>query len=143
MNLTNNYQCSFNNTIKDNALKNPADFELKLVELPSLSGFNKLPISNDTIVEDEIKILIQKDDNYITFLVNPKSKDVKVAFYLYKDDKRIDTQWYSKNFTYKIDKKKYGKGKYKVRYFIVSDSVENSAKSKKKETGYSKVIEVK
>ncbi len=89
------------------------------------------------------RILINDKNDSIDFTVKPKSKNVTVAFYLYKDGKRIDTQWYSKNFSYKLDKQKYGKGKYKVAYFIVSNNEKGPAKSEKKESGYSKVIEIK
>lgn len=49
---------------------------------------------------------------------------------------------YGNEFFYKLDKDKYGPGKYRVRYFIVNDNIINPGKSEKKEIGYSKVIEV-
>ena len=61
-------------------------------------------MSNHTLVN------IQKHSNNIVFTITPKPKNMHVAFYLYKDDKRIDTQWYSNNFTYVFNKKKIWKG---------------------------------
>ena len=89
------------------------------------------------------RVLINNKNDIVDFTVKPKSEDVKIAFYLYKDGKRIDTQWYSKNFSYKLNKQKFGKGKYHIGYFIVDGTTEDPAKSKKKKSGYSKVIEVK
>lgn len=120
-----------------------ADFELELIKSPSLTGFKKLFINNDALDKYTTKLSIKENDKNIVFLIKPKTENVKIAFYLYKDGKKIDNQWYSKNFSYKLDKQKFGKGKYKVVYFIVSDNEKDPAKSKKKESGYSKVIEVK
>ncbi len=81
--------------------------------------------------------------NFIEFKIKPPSKNVKIAFYLYKDGNRIDIQWYSKDFSYNLDKKKYGKGQYQIAYFIIKDDIKDPTKSKDKETGYSDYIKIK
>ncbi|HIP13449.1 MAG TPA: acyltransferase [Arcobacter sp.] len=88
-------------------------------------------------------VTIDTDKDSVTCIINPKKANVLVAFYLYKDDKRIDTQWYSSDFSYKIDKKKYGKGKYRIRYFVISANSSNPSKAKKLISGYSKYIILK
>lgn len=120
-----------------------ANFELSLIKSPSLEGFKELPVDNNALDKYTTRVLIQEDDKNIIFLLKPKSENVQIAFYVYKDNKRIDTQWYSKNLSYKLEKQKFGKGKYKVGYFIISDTEKKPTKSEKKESGYSKVIEVK
>lgn len=50
---------------------------------------------------DKIEVYIQNNTDEITFHVFPK-QNLQVAFYLYKDGVRIDTQGYSKNFTYTL-----------------------------------------
>lgn len=87
-----------------------------------------------------IKIEFQKD--IVKFIVAPKSKKVNMAFYLYKDDKRIDTQWYSKRFSYTLKKEKYSAGTYRVRYFIVDENIKKPGKEKRIEQGFSKYIEI-
>ena len=89
------------------------------------------------------RILINDKNDIIDFTVKSKSEDVTIAFYLFRNGKRVDTQWYSKNLSYKLDKQKFGKGKYKVAYFIVSNNKKDPSKSEKKESGYSKMIEIK
>jgi len=88
-------------------------------------------------------LLVKDEKNSIIFTVSSKFKNVKVAFYLYKNGKRIDTQWYSKSLSYKLNKKQYGKGKYKVKYFIVDKNIENPGKTTKFESSYSKEIWIK
>jgi len=107
---------------------------------PALHIFNHLKNMKQSYTTPILTIIIK--DTFIEFKVNPKSSDTKIAFYLYKDDKHIDTKWYSKEFFYKIEKNKYGPGKYKTRYFIVDDNITNPGKNEKKEIGYSKVIEI-
>jgi predicted class III extradiol MEMO1 family dioxygenase len=120
-----------------------ANFTLKLTESPSPSGFKKILITSNDYDEYNTNVIIEKKDNKIIFHIKPKNDQVKIAFYLYKNNKRIDTQWYSSNFSYILDKNKYGKGKYKIGYFVIKDTTKNPSKSTKKESGYSKVIEVK
>ena len=40
-------------------------------------------------------------------------------------------------------KKKYGKGKYRIRYFIVNNNLKKPEKSKNKKSGYSEYIKIK
>ncbi len=116
-----------------------ANFELELTFSPVLKGYKKILVNID-----KVKISIQNNTTNFTFHISPNliKTNLKIAFYLYKDGKHIDTQWYSKNFTYKLDKQKYGKGKYKIRYFIVDGNADNPEKAKKLGTGYSKYIEI-
>lgn len=115
-----------------------ADFNLELISSPILEDYQVLPLNYK-----KKRISAQNTTtDIIDFIINPDKKDVKIAFYLYKDDKRIDTQWYSKNFTYKFDKRKYQDGKYRIRYFVVDASSDNPGKAKKLETGFSEYIMV-
>lgn len=88
-------------------------------------------------------IEIQDQENRVSFSFNPKPVNTQIAFYLYKNDRRVDTQWYSTNFTYTLDKQKYGAGQYKVGYFIVDENTTDPAKAKKLDVGYSKYVEIK
>lgn len=88
-------------------------------------------------------VTIDTNNDSVIYTISPKKTNVLVAFYLYKDDKRIDIQWYSKNFSYKIDKQKYGKGKFRIKYFIVNANTSNPSKAKKLTSGYSKYIILK
>jgi len=88
-------------------------------------------------------VTIKNTNNSVTYTINPKEANTQVAFYLYKNDKRIDTQWYSKNLSYKLDKQKFGKGKYRVGYFIVNEKAKDPGKAKKIESGFSEYIEIK
>ena len=83
---------------------------------------------------------IEKYDTTINFIVRSKTGDKKVAFYLYKNNKRIDTQWYSKEMTYILDKKTHSAGVYKVKYFLVDENDADPANSTKKEIGESEII---
>ena len=86
---------------------------------------------------------IKEEIKTINFTVHTKNNDIKVAFYLYNGNKHIDTQWYSKNVSFILNKKKYGKGQYKVRYFIVNDNNDDPGNdSNKKEIGISKSVTV-
>ncbi len=87
-------------------------------------------------------IIINNKKGIVDFRVKPRSKYVNIAFYLYKDDKRIDIQWYSKEFSYTLDKQKHSKGRYKIRYFIVDENIKNPGKEKKIEQGFSEYIEL-
>ncbi len=88
------------------------------------------------------RIAIDDHDSFVDFIIKPESNSVKIAFYLYKNNKRIDTQWYSKNFSYRLDKKKYEKGKYKIRYFVIKENAESPGKAEKLETGESKQLDL-
>ena len=81
-------------------------------------------------------------ERFIEFSVSPENEHVQVAFYLYKGRKRIDIQPYSKNLTYQMDTEKFNDGRYRVRYFIVSDKETNPGRSNKKEVGYSDYVKV-
>ncbi|NOQ14558.1 MAG: acyltransferase family protein [Methyloprofundus sp.] len=85
-------------------------------------------------------VLIKNENDIVKFIVKPTSDDVNIAFYLYKNDNRIDTQWYSKKFSYILDKNKYGKGIFKVRYFIVDALNSNPGKATKIEANFSQAI---
>lgn len=87
-------------------------------------------------------VSITEKGSYIDFLAHPEKEDAQIAFYVYKNNKKIDTQWYSENPLYRLDKKKFGKGKYRIRYFIVKSDVENPGKSKNKERGFSDYVQV-
>jgi peptidoglycan/LPS O-acetylase OafA/YrhL len=106
---------------------------------PMLHVFDHLKGKKQTF-KPHIEIKDQK--NRVSFSLNPRPEDKQIAFYLYKDEKRIDTQWYSTNLTYKLDKKKFGPGKYRVRYFIVDEKEKDPGKAKKSETGFSDYVTV-
>ncbi len=114
-------------------------FELKLIHSPRIKGYKKL-----LTIDNNTKITIQDQKNNIIFNVsiNLMKKDFQIAFYLYKDNKRIDTQWYGTKFTYSLNKQKYGKGIYKIKYFIVDGNSSTPGNSKKFEIGYSKEIQI-
>ncbi|SEH06305.1 acyltransferase family protein [Candidatus Venteria ishoeyi] len=79
---------------------------------------------------------------FITFTVEPQFKNVQVAFYVYREGKKIDTQWYSDKLSYKLSKKKFGKGRYRVRYFIVNNKIKDPGKYKNKEIGFSEFVQI-
>ena len=87
-------------------------------------------------------VFIRDNKSSLEFTIQPKSKDVQISFYLFKDNKKIDTQWYSNSFSYKLDKKIFGNGRYRVQYFIINNQEENPGKAEKKETGYSEFIDI-
>jgi len=87
-------------------------------------------------------IAIIDNDDLVEFSLKPKQKGKQIAFYLYKDGEHVDTQRYSKEHLYRLRKKKYGKGEYRVKFFIVNN-VGRTSKSKKKRTGYSNSYVVK
>ena len=116
-----------------------ADFKLDLVTSPNLDGYEEMPITLDKV---EVNIKDNLDEIIFNILPVAPVSNLQVAFYLYKDGKRIDTKRYSKEFFYKLKKDKYGSGKYRIRYFIVDDNVKNPWKSKKKKMGYSKYIDI-
>jgi len=103
----------------------------------NLSKHKKIPVHNS-----KVKVEIKNNTDKIIFHVFSKQtkKNLKVAFYLFKDGVRVDKQWYSENFTYTLNKQKYGSGKYRIKYFIITGNVNNPSKKKEKETGYSKYI---
>ena len=96
---------------------------------------------------NEVKLLdlntyvkIEKYDTTINFIVKSKTNNKKVAFYLYKNNKRIDIQWYSKKMSYTLDKKIHTVGTYKVRYFLVHENDTDPANSTEKEIGESETL---
>ena len=99
----------------------------------------------NTTVSDRIdpaNVFINNTNKFIGFTIQPKLKDVQIAFYLFKDGKRIDTQWYSKNFSYKLNKQEHGKGRYKIQYFLVNAKHINPGEAEDKDIGFSKIIEL-
>ncbi len=93
----------------------------------------------------DTKVEIIENDKNITFSIVPGNNKFYgsspiVAFYLYKNNKRIDTQMYSEKMTYVLNKKEQGNGEYKVTYFIVDKNSTNPSKSKNKERGSSNSI---
>ena len=88
------------------------------------------------------RITIEENDNNILFIVDSTMKNTQIAFYIYKNDIRIDTQWHSKNFSYKLDRKKYGRGKYRIQYFITNENDKDPGNSDKKEIGYSEYVTI-
>ena len=123
----------------DSATSYTANFELELISSPVLENFKKM-----SVYHDKTKVSIQSKDNEIIFNIFPKqvTANLQIAFYLYKDGNHIDTKWYGKEFFYKLNKDKYGSGKYRIRYFIVNKNVKNPGKIKKKEIGYSKFVDL-
>ncbi len=110
-----------------------------------IKGVKDLSVEINEVEQNQVfrdGVLIQDNGTFIEFILQLKSKKVKVAFYLYKDGNRVGTQWYSKNFSYKLDKQKFGKGKYRIRYFTVGENIENPA-SVIKIDGYSEYVEIK
>ncbi len=99
--------------------------------------------TKQTIHQPITTIKIQQEDDQVIFTVSPLYREkYKIAFYLFNESKRVDKQWYSKNFTYKLEKKKYKKGKYRIQYFLISEDADNPGKTKKLERGYSEFIEL-
>lgn len=114
---------------------------------PMLNIFDKLKNQKQTyLTKDKISdtvIVIEEKNKSVVFQVKPKIKNIKMAFYLYKDDKRIDIQWYSQKFFYVLNKDKYSVGNYRIRYFVVDKDVNNPGKQKKIEQGFSEYMEIK
>lgn len=109
------------------------------------SGVNDISIKIHEVDKEQVfrdKVIIKKNNDFIDFIVKLKNKNVKMAFYIYRGKKRVDTQWYSNHFYYKLDTKKFGKGKYRIRYFVVDKNSKNPAKAIKTE-GFSEVVEIK
>jgi len=89
--------------------------------------------------------LIEESEKEVTFTIRPNAERagrVKVAFYLFRDDEAIDIQWYSENYTYRLDKNKYGKGKYRIQYFLIDKNEENPGKAKKLGIAYSDYVQI-
>lgn len=89
------------------------------------------------------EIIIQKNDKITLFTVIPAKKNIQIAFYLYKNNIHIDTQWYSKNLSYTLDTTLHSEGIYKVKYFIVDDNIKDPGKSTEKIIGYSQSIDTR
>ena len=68
-------------------------------------------------------IIIKHEKNSVIFSLSSKYPNAQAAFYLYKNGKRVDTQWYSKQRSYILNKEKWGEGSYKVRYFIKNNNI--------------------
>ncbi len=93
-------------------------------------------------IKNGIHVEVKENKDSVSFIVCLESDDKKIAFYLYDADNHIDTQWYSKNMSYVVDKKMRGKGEYGVRYFIVDENDEDPGNSNNKQVGISKKIVV-
>ncbi len=91
---------------------------------------------------DDLRVEIINSECAVEYKILSSMKDISAAFYLYKNNKRVDTQWYSDNLRYKLDKLKLGVGKYKIRYFIINKNISNKAESKDKISDYSKSITI-
>lgn len=96
----------------------------------------------ENVLKSTSQVETVESQDHILFIVHPKNNNKKVAFYLYKNNKHIDTQWYSKNMSYTLDKKLHGKGEYKITYFIVDENDEDPGKSENKEIGTSRNITI-
>jgi hypothetical protein len=110
---------------------------LKMLELrsPALKVFERI---DDQSHPYRMHIVLNGDnEKKVEFIIKPKQKDKKIAFYLYKDVERVDYQSYSENHVYILNKKKHGEGRYRVKFFIVNGDAEVPSKSEEKETGYS------
>ncbi len=128
-----------------------SDFALKDKYVKKLDRFfPKRDQNNSKRIYDEVIdlnnrtgiVTTQEDDTHIRFIVEFGIKETLIAFYLYRDDTRIDIQWYSDDFSYKLYKKKYGKGKYRIRYFVVDNKEEHLGKADKLDVGLSEYREV-
>lgn len=110
---------------------------LKMLEQrsPALRVFERI---DDQSHPYRTHIVVTGDnDKKVEFTIKPKPKDKKIAFYLYSDVERVDTQSYREDHVYILNKKKYGEGRYRVKFFIVDGDAEVPSKSEQKETGYS------
>jgi len=87
------------------------------------------------------KLNINRTIDNMIFTVKPKNNKVKIAFYIYKNDIKVDTQWYSHNYTYVLNKK-YGDGKYLIKYFIVNETEKNLGKAQKIEIDFFPLVHV-
>ncbi len=102
------------------------------------NAYNKLRLFYQKI--KPLNVDTKEDDSQIVFTVEQRNRDTRIAFYLYRDGERIDTKWYGKDFSYRLNKQKYGKGKYQIQYFIINGNIENPNDIKEKEIGYSKQV---
>ena len=112
--------------------------ENKSIFSNSFQGRSKA-IANRTVVN------IQENEKEIIFTVLPQYQDKKyqIAFYIFNGEKRVDTQWYSRNYSYVLDKKQFGKGIYRIKYFMVDEKEKEPAKGNKLDVGESADIEIK
>ncbi len=89
---------------------------------------------------------IREKEKEIEFVLKPSNErvgNIRVAYYLFKGDERMDIKWYSESYSYLLEKAKYGSGQYRIQYFIVDKSHKEPGKAKKLEQGYSAYIEIK
>ena len=89
---------------------------------------------------------IREKDKEIEFVLKPNNErvgNIRVAYYLFKGNERIDVKWYSESYSYLLEKAKYGSGQYRIQYFIVDKSHKEPGKAKKLEQGYSAYVDVK
>ena len=119
------------------SMKGSERIGLKMLELrsPALKVFER--IDDQSHPYRTHIVLNGETDKKVEFTIKPKPKDKKIAFYLYSDFERVDTQWYSEDHVYILNKKKHGEGRYRVKFFILNGDAEVSNKSEKRETGYS------
>ena len=103
-------------------------------------------VTLEKVVSNKLEVTdpkIQKDNNDYIFTVEANDEKVEYAFYLYKDNERIKTQWYTRNNNYVANLRE--SGTYKVAYFVVRESVENKGKanSEDKVSGFFEEIVIK
>ncbi len=89
---------------------------------------------------NKTKIYIEEDEDNdsIKFHVRTLFFNVQIAFYLFKDGKRVDVQWYSDKHVYILNKNRFGNGKYKIQYFLVDKKEKDPGSVEKLDMGLSK-----
>jgi len=72
-----------------------------------------MPLTKSTLIKTETKDL---GNNKFRFWVICEEKNLEYAWYIYKNNERVDIIWYTKNnaLEYKFEKN----SKYKLRYFV-------------------------
>ncbi len=89
---------------------------------------------------------IKVNSDTIQFTIRPGSilcGKIQIAYYLFKDDEKIDMKWYSEDYNYVVDTKKYGSGTYRIQYFIVDKEHIDPGNAEKLNIAYSDNIDIK
>ena len=91
--------------------------------------------------DEKVQVCIRRIDEGVEFIVYPfDDTPYKAAFYLYKEHRRIDIRWYDTQMHYILRKSDFGRGKYRVQYFLVPATCQDPGRSPHKITGFSKFV---
>lgn len=137
----------YNRNIQQRIINIKQELKKNILLQPQKNSFQE-----NIILKEKIKVLtygdkpiIKMNTDEILFTIRPGSLlcgEIQVAYYLFRDMEHIDTKWYSENYTYRLDTKKYGSGKYRIQYFIVEKDSKDPGAAEKLKIAYSDDVEI-